>query len=229
MLIYITGDKHGDISFFKQKKMKKLTKDDHVIITGDFGFFWDNSRQEKDNIDFLLSQPYKILFIDGTHENFDIIERFPVVEFFGAKARKIADNIYHLMRGQVYIIEKKGIFTFGGGISRDLQKLLDINMWFERELPTREEFEEGAKNLSTYGTKIDYIITHEPPAQIKGTINPAFEQNAVNIYLDQISRQITFDKWFFGSVHIDDEIKDGYYSVFNELLPVNKKEKPRQF
>ena len=64
-----------------------------------------------------------------------------------AKARKIAHNIYHLLRGQVYIIEKKGIFTFGGGVSRDLQKMLDINMWFEREMPSKEEFIEGAKQL----------------------------------------------------------------------------------
>jgi predicted phosphohydrolase len=228
-LIYITGDKHGDISYFKSKKMKAVKKDDFVIITGDFGFFWDNSRKEKENLEYLQTLPYNILFVDGTHENFDLLESYPVVDYFGAKARKIAHNIYHLMRGQVYIIEKKGIFTFGGGVSRDFQKLLDMNMWFQREMPTKEEFEEGVKNLSLYGSKIDYIITHEPPAQIKGTINPEFVQNNVNLYLDQIAHQITFDKWFFGSVHIDDEVKKGYYGVFNELLPVNKKEKPRVF
>lgn len=209
--------------------MKKLKNRDFVIVTGDFGFFWDNSRQEKENLEFLKKQPYNILFIDGTHENFDLLESYPIVDYFGGKARKIADNIYHLLRGEIYIIEKKGIFTFGGGVSRDLQKLLDINMWFQREMPTKEEFQQGVKSLSLYGSKIDYIITHEPPAQIKGTINPEFKQNNVNLYLDQIAHQITFDKWFFGSVHIDSEVKEGFYGVFNELLPVNKKEKPRVF
>lgn len=228
-MIYITGDKHGDISYFKRKQMKKIKKGDYVIITGDFGFFWDGSRAEKENLDFLASLPYNILFIDGTHENFDELEKYPIIPYFGAKARKIADNIYHLLRGQVYIIEKKGIFTFGGGVSRDLQKMLDINMWFERELPSKEEFEEGVRQLKAYGSKIDYIITHEPPAQIKGTIDPELTQNPVNTYLDQISRQITFDKWFFGSMHLDEEIKKGFFGVFNELLPVNKKEKARVF
>jgi len=39
--------------------------------------------------------------------NFNMIEKYPIVKFGGAKARKIAHNIYHLLRGQVYIIEKK--------------------------------------------------------------------------------------------------------------------------
>ncbi|MBQ9673125.1 MAG: metallophosphoesterase [Ruminococcus sp.] len=228
-MIYITGDKHGDISFFKNKQLKKLKKDDYLIITGDFGFLWDNSREEKSNLEFLKKQKYNILFLDGTHENFDILEKYPVVRFFGAKAGKIADNIFHLMRGQVYIIEKKGIFTFGGGISRDLKKMLDLNMWFERELPTKSEFTEAAKNMNAYGNKIDYIITHEPPAHIKCSINPEFRQNIVNTFLDQIASQVTFEKWFFGSVHIDDEVQPGYFAVFNELLPANKTEKPRKF
>ena len=228
-MIYITGDKHGDISYFKRKQMKKIKKGDFVIITGDFGFFWDGSRAEKENLEYLKSLPYNILFIDGTHENFDQLEKYPVVPYFGAKARKIADNIYHLLRGQIYIIEKKGIFTFGGGVRRDLQKMLDINMWFERELPSKEEFEEGVRQLNAYGSKIDYIITHEPPAQIKGTIDPELRQNPVNTYLDQISRQVTFDKWFFGSMHLDEEVKKDFFGVFNQLLPVNKKEKPRVF
>ena len=54
--------------------MKKLKKNDYLIITGDFGFFWNNSRQEIENLKFLMRQPYKILFVDGTHENFNIIE-----------------------------------------------------------------------------------------------------------------------------------------------------------
>lgn len=228
-MIYITGDKHGDISFFKDKRMKQVKKGDYVIITGDFGFFWNNTVQEKENLEFLKTRDYNILFVDGTHENFDVLEQFPIVPYFGAKARKIADNIYHLMRGQIYIIEKKGIFTFGGGVSRDLQKMLDINMWSSREMPDKEEFVEGAKQLNAYGSRIDYIITHEPPTRIKGIIDPELKPNPVNIYLEQIASQMNFDKWFFGSMHLDEEVLKDYFGVFNELLPVNKKEKPRTF
>ena len=49
MAVYVTGDTHGDWmnrlktdSFSEQKEM---TKDDYVIICGDFGL-WDNSRRQ---------------------------------------------------------------------------------------------------------------------------------------------------------------------------------------
>ena len=46
-MIYITGDTHGDIKRFKTRSAKKLTKDDILIVCGDFGFLWDESKKEK--------------------------------------------------------------------------------------------------------------------------------------------------------------------------------------
>ena len=36
-MVYVTGDTHGDISFFKDPKLKKLTDEDILIVCGDFG------------------------------------------------------------------------------------------------------------------------------------------------------------------------------------------------
>ena len=46
-MVYITGDTHGDLSLFKNPKLKKLNDDDILIICGDFGFLWDGSDKEK--------------------------------------------------------------------------------------------------------------------------------------------------------------------------------------
>ena len=46
-MVYITGDVHGDLDFFKDARLKKLTEDDTLIICGDFGFLWDGSEKEK--------------------------------------------------------------------------------------------------------------------------------------------------------------------------------------
>ena len=46
-MVYVTGDTHGDISFFKDPKLKKLTDEDILIVCGDFGFLWDRSDKEK--------------------------------------------------------------------------------------------------------------------------------------------------------------------------------------
>ena len=35
-MVYITGDTHGDMSVFKNPKLRKLGEDDILIICGDF-------------------------------------------------------------------------------------------------------------------------------------------------------------------------------------------------
>ena len=46
-MIFVTGDTHGDISFFKNPALKKLGEKDYLIICGDFGFLWDPSNPEE--------------------------------------------------------------------------------------------------------------------------------------------------------------------------------------
>ena len=46
-MIYITGDIHGDFSRFRSPALKKLRKNDALIVCGDFGFIWDGSEKEQ--------------------------------------------------------------------------------------------------------------------------------------------------------------------------------------
>ena len=43
-MVYVTGDLHGDYSRFKRPEMKKLRAGDILLVCGDFGFIWDNSK-----------------------------------------------------------------------------------------------------------------------------------------------------------------------------------------
>ncbi|MBQ4534490.1 MAG: metallophosphoesterase, partial [Ruminococcus sp.] len=135
-MIYVTGDTHGDYSRFKDPAIKKLRRGDTLIICGDFGFFWNGSRKERSVIKKLTKKGYTIAFLDGCHENFDILEEYPVTEWNGGKARVIAGNLIHLMRGQVYTIENKKIFTFGGGHSQDFDFRRSSENWWKREKPS---------------------------------------------------------------------------------------------
>ncbi|PYY29702.1 metallophosphoesterase family protein [Paenibacillus illinoisensis] len=52
-MIYITGDIHGTMSVNKRlnrrnfPEQKHLTKEDYVIIAGDFGLIWDGSNEDR--------------------------------------------------------------------------------------------------------------------------------------------------------------------------------------
>ena len=94
-MVYITGDMHGDLSRFKNPIFKKMKAGDVLIVCGDFGFIWDGSRQEKQVLKKLREMPFTIAFVDGCHENFDILEKdFRVVKCRGGRAHLIAPNIF---------------------------------------------------------------------------------------------------------------------------------------
>lgn len=119
-MIYITGDTHGDLSHFKDPKLKRLGEKDIVIVCGDFGFLWDpNDPKEKRNLEWLKKRKYTICFLDGAHENFDMLDSYTPYRWKGGNTHKIADNIYHLMRGEMFMFENKTFFVMGGGESED--------------------------------------------------------------------------------------------------------------
>lgn len=60
-----------------------------------------------------------VLFIDGNHENFDMLNEYPVEYWNGGKIHKISEHTYHLLRGQVFDICGKKFLTIGGADSSD--------------------------------------------------------------------------------------------------------------
>lgn len=71
-MIFITGDLHGTKEIHKLDKKnfpigESLTKNDYLIILGDFGLIWNNSKEEIYWRDWLNNKPWTTLFIDGNH------------------------------------------------------------------------------------------------------------------------------------------------------------------
>ncbi len=63
--------------------------------------------------------PYTIAFLDGRHENFTLLDQYPVTEWNGGRVQEVSKNLLHLMRGEIYEIEGESYFVFGGGESPD--------------------------------------------------------------------------------------------------------------
>ena len=118
-MVYLTGDTHGDIQRFKQGKLRWLGKKDTVVVLGDFGFVWDGSAAERKRLDWLRKRPYTILFLDGSHENYDLLAQYPETELFGGRVQSLGGNVYHVCRGSVLELEGKTYLCFGGAESQD--------------------------------------------------------------------------------------------------------------
>ncbi|MFR1808666.1 MAG: calcineurin-like phosphoesterase, partial [Pygmaiobacter massiliensis] len=71
-MIYVTADLHGDVDRLRSLPVK-LGRKDTLIVLGDFGFLWDGSKAEKKMLKWLGKRRYQLLFLDGAHENYDLL------------------------------------------------------------------------------------------------------------------------------------------------------------
>lgn len=269
-MIYFTGDTHGDFRRFSSEffpEGKNCTKDDFVIILGDFGGVWKLSEDgdERYWLDWLEKKPWTTLFIDGNHENHDRLNTMPVEEWHGGKIHRVRPSVLHLMRGQVFHIGGYRMFTFGGASSHDItggildpfapeetapgicsELVLDevhgisvplfsfprtpvglraMNRrltamqrrgelcrvrgvsWWDSELPTGEEMQEGWDNLRKNGNQVDFILSHSPDTLALQHLG--YEQaDRLSDYLLQVKQTVKFTQHLFGHMHVNRALQE---------------------
>ena len=203
---------------------KTLTKNDYVIVCGDFGAIWDGGKSDAYLQKWYASKPWTTLFVDGNHENHSIINSYPVEEWHGGKVHKINDSIIHLMRGQVYEIDGKTFFTFGGARSVDKCYRKEGISWWPEEMPSSEEYSEGAANLNKVNWKVDYIITHDSDMEDIENMGHwySIDGNDLNRYIWNLKHTfyLEYKKHFFGHYHINMEINDKDYCLYTKIINI---------
>ena len=124
MSIFVCGDIHGTFDINKLDPFigrNDLSEKDYLIICGDTGICGFSKDEEIKTRAYLRKLPMTILFCDGNHERFDTLNSYPIDEWHGGKVRHIVkDKVILLERGQVFEIEGKTFFTFGGAASHDV-------------------------------------------------------------------------------------------------------------
>lgn len=227
-MIFVTGDTHGGVDFAKLAHFAQsrpgLTKDDYVIICGDFGGVWWDKTLKAD-LQPYEQLPFTVLFADGNHENFDLLYSMPERVWRGGRVHFVCPTVIHLMRGQVFELEGNKIFTFGGATSVDSAYRTQSFSWWSQEVPSRTEFEEGLKNLSKHGNRVDYIITHScgqkalslAPAGMLSRKRGVYPEN---IMLSRFEEEVSFKRWYFGHYHADCPIGERFRAVYNDVIPL---------
>ena len=65
-MVFVTGDCHGNFARFEQQHFPAhatMTKDDTVIITGDFGGVWFGDSRDDETLDWLEHLPLSLIHI----------------------------------------------------------------------------------------------------------------------------------------------------------------------
>ena len=222
-MIYITGDTHIPIDIHKLNtknfpEQKNLTKQDYIIICGDFGGVWNQSKAIREHMHKLNNRGFTTLFVDGNHENFDVLNAMPVKEWHGGKVHFVEENIIHLMRGQIFEIDKYSFFTMGGGNSIDKGWRMPGRSWWSEEMPSDLEFEEAIDNLERVNFQVDYIFTHTAPLSIIRHFYEPDDELPLCRFLERVKERTTYKKWFFGHVHKDIDVDEKHIALFNRVV-----------
>ena len=229
-MIYVTGDTHIPIDVKKLNtknfpEQKDMTKNDFVIICGDFGGVWyfPESKHYKEDLywlNWLTEKPFTTLFVDGNHENFPLLNSYPVIEKFGGKVGKITDSVFHLKRGEIYELCGKRFFCFGGAASHDKWHRVEGRDWWPEEMPNREEMQYGVDNLEKVGNKVDFIITHCCPTPYLEQVAGFPEQDSATQYLKFIDENVEFAHWYFGHYHLDKVVDDKHTCLYYDIKKI---------
>lgn len=251
-MIYITGDMHNDFRRISNKNLKKnnipLSEEDYLIVCGDFGLCWARDRTFEWGCNWFAQTKFTTLWVQGNHENYDMIAEYPLKEWHGGKVRHIVrDKVILLERGQIFNIEGKSFFTFGGASSHDTQGgLLDRNdpdfdfclkyarnnwlpyriigeSWWAQELPSEDEMQEGLNNLKAVDYKVDYVITHCCASNLQHLIKPNYKNDVLTDYFQQLEERLDYKHWFFGHYHEDATDEENRHTVvYKRILPIEE-------
>lgn len=227
--VFITGDMHGIIGVARFKpdnfiEGMQLSKDDYVIVCGDFGLIFATKSIEEENdwLNWLNDRPWTTLFIDGNHENFNRLNSYEVEEWHGGKVHRIRPSIIHLMRGQVFDIAGHTWFTYGGAESIDRMYRVPYQTWWPQETPSLEEYNEGVRNLREHSYKVDFIITHAAPQNIIEELfyNNRTKPNGTPYQLYDFYRMCEFGEWYCGHYHLICDVQKNFHMLYHKIIEI---------
>ena len=252
-MVYFTGDTH---QFEIMRRLntsnfpiqKEMTKEDYVIVAGDFGIWNRNSKEEKYIMDWLEEKPFTTLFISGNHENYDILNALSIEEWHGGKVNYIRPSVIHLRRGEIFDINGLSVFALGGASSHDIQdgildpndyddydefrrvwkswdkqnKMFRINhiSWWKDELPNEVELEYARQNLQKHNNKVDIILTHSPSNSelILMGGKGLYEFDSLTYFLEDIKAEVDYKYHIFGHMHLDRQLNEKDICLYNTFL-----------
>lgn len=255
-MIYLTGDCHRRFERFDKENLIRLPHfiqpEDYIIVTGDFGLLWAKDKIFEYHLKWFSKLPFTILWVQGNHSNFNMIAEYPLELWSGGKARHIVrDKVILLERGQVFKIEGKSFFTFGGASSHDIQGgVLDKDSptydkdrkkairsglpyrvrnvsWWEQELPTEEELQEGRDNLEKLGYSVDYVITHCMSGGMQeqlldrfayGHYGSTYKKDVLTDYFDELEGKLRYKCWFCGHYHVNLQLDDRHMVLYEDIV-----------
>ena len=212
--VFVTGDTHGlhDINklVLFNNKHPELTKEDLVIVCGDFGVVWNNHYLEEQTKLIAMYEDFNFstAFVLGNHEGYDLLEEYDIEIWNEGKVRRISPSIVQLMNGEVYLIEEEVFFVMGGAQSTDREWRVKGHSWWSQEIPNEKERLNAVMNLTEVDWDVNYVLTHTIPSSNVKRIGADYRVDEYTDWLEWVKNHLVYDHWYGGHFHIDYNFND---------------------
>lgn len=220
--VFLKGDCHGRfIDIIDFIETYNLGFGDFIIVLGDMGLFWDRDEIDADSFIKYYEDRYEVnlMFIDGNHENFDILKTIPIGE---DGQGHISKHITYLSRGCTFDLCGKKFLCMGGADSVDRIRRINHISWWEDEKILQSDIDKVDKSIS-----YDYILTHAAPQSIvnnhkwelcKLLYAESLIDHSSEGMLDQMMQDLKFKKWYFGHYHSDVALDDKFTCLYHDFI-----------
>ncbi len=211
-MIYLLSDLHGSADFKGlDEYISRGKENDLLIILGDVGLAFENTDENRRFTERFLSINKNIAIVDGNHENFEFLNSFPEQELYGSKVRRLTEHIVLLQRGNIYNIDGKSFFVFGG--CKSSPKWKEQGLWHPGDEPTESQLDAAYHVLKEHEHKVDYILTHKYE-QIPGVGTVCEKLQQLCRFIDE---NVSFKLWYAGHWHKIGMIDEKHLIVYDKL------------
>lgn len=224
---FVTGDKHGDLLPILQFIWRfDLGEESRIIVCGDMGICWRKDKKDFEAQVFNYERNCNgvhLYWIDGNHENFDIINSFE-----GGPIYHNSEHIHYISRGTTFsaIINgnKRKMLFLGGADSIDKSRRIEGLSWWPQEQITLENINK------VFPEHYDYVFTHCCPYSYfhknrgflcthGGELRDITHQSEE--MLDLLFDKITYNHHYFGHYHTDMKLDEKHTCLFKDFIELN--------
>lgn len=233
--IFLTGDKHGDMSFLQEFCIQNKTDlSDILIILGDASLRFEGANRPREikRKTEASKYPITIFVCRGNHERPprpDIQETHCPLTAQPMLHDEKYSNLWYFCENEfpVWEIYGKLFLVLQGAYSVDKEwRQLMHWTWYEDEQLTPKLqntiLEELKKHQNNF--KYDFVLSHTCPESweptdlfMKGVIDQSKVDRRTEKWLEEIKNTINFDHWYFGHYHDNREINDKATMLYEEV------------
>lgn len=187
---------------------------------------WNDDACDRYWLEWLENKPWTTLWIDGNHENFDLLRKYPKEQWNSGVVQKITPHVIHLCRGEIFNLQGKTFFAMGGAESTDKVFRKEGLSWWKEEMPSDEEMAHAIQTLEQANWNVDYVLTHTICNDVLKQLfflyaefGWQYKTNQLSDFFQKIEQKLSYQQWFCGHYHDDIVMSDNKHTmVYHNII-----------